>query len=244
MDPLTKEFTSIKNSKNPEVINNFLIKLGEAPKEDYLKLLDYFFTETEEQIYEKIKLSVVFVLGKIGTIAQISENYLQKLIDMYYASDRWIRSEIIQAIHKISKKSKLNEKTFILMGNALNDDYLPVKTGVLNILKDLEILPDSIIIHFLRILNSKESEILEICRQVLERLSLSSKSIYMLLNSSENYKVLKPRAIRSLLLMKFKSILNLETFREFINNAGWDISYKEQYLKEIDTMQRILLKTV
>ena len=161
---------------------------------------------------------------------------------MYYKSDRWIRHEIIQAINKISKHSKLHEKIILLLGNALNDYYLPVKISVLNIIKNIEILPDSILIQFFRVLNSKESEVLELCGKILESIPLDK--IFALLNSSEYYKDLKPRAIRTLLLINFKSILNLEAFREKVLNSGWDNSYKEKFLKEIETLQRILLKTM
>ncbi len=243
-DLIEARYKEAKESRDPEIINNFLIELGKNPNKEYLSFLDFFMNNLEKQLYERVKLNVVFVLGEIGKEIQISEAYLQKLIDMYYTSDRWIRYEIIQAIIKISKHSKLNEKIIILMGNALNDDYLPVKRSVLTMLKNLEILPDSIRAQFFRVLNSKESEILDLCRQVLERLFLSTENIFKLLDSSEIYKILKPQGIRSLLLMKFTSISNLETFREFVINAGWDVSYKEQYLKEIDTMQRILLKTL
>ncbi|MHA2181883.1 MAG: hypothetical protein ACXAAH_10705 [Promethearchaeota archaeon] len=244
MELLNREFEKIKESNNPEAINSFLIRLGEKPQEVYLKFLEYFINKLENHIYEKIKLNMVYVLGEIGKLTKIPTEYLQKLIDVYYTSDMWIRHEVIQAIRKISHHSTLSEKSILLLGNALNDDYLPVKKEVLNILRSLETLPESILVNFFYILNSKDTEVLDFCRRILERLHFSSKKIYELLSSSENYKILKPRAIRSLLLMSFKSIINLESLRDLIINAKWDVSYKEQYLKEIDTLQRILLKTL
>ncbi len=244
MELTTDSFEKAKKSENMEEINDFLIKLGENPKIDYLKFLDYFINETEGPMYEKIKINLVYVLGEIGNLTKLEENYLQKLIDIYCTSDRWVRKEVIQAINKISKESNLSENIIGLLGNALMDDYLPVILSALGVLLNFKIFPNSILRNFYQVLNSKESEIVDFCIRVLETVPLETQNIFELLNFSENYKILKPRAIRSLLLTKFKSLLNLESFREKIFNSGWDNSFKENYLKEIDTLQRILIKNM
>ncbi|MFW9895109.1 MAG: hypothetical protein ACFFD7_04825 [Candidatus Thorarchaeota archaeon] len=244
MDPFENEFNNLKNSSNPETVNDFLIRISENPKEEYLSFLEYFLKEADEELYNKIKLNLIFVLGEIGNVTKLSNYYFKKLSDIFYTSDRWVRNEIIQTISKISKNTKLNEEIFILLGNALNDDYLPVKKGVLELLKSFESLPNSIMLQFFRVLNTKDTEILDLCRQVFESVPLKLESIYRFLDTSENYKVLKPRAIRSLLLIEFKLITALEAFRRFIRNSGWEDNYKLIYLKEIDTLQSILLKTL
>jgi len=244
MELTTDSFEKAKKSENMEEINDFLIKLGKNPKIDYLKFLDFFINETEGPMYEKIKINLVYVLGEIGNLTKLEDNYLQKLIDIYCTSDRWVRKEVIQAINKISKESNLNENIIGLLGNALMDDYLPVILSALGVLLNFKIFPNSILRNFYQVLNSKESEIVDFCIRVLETVPLETQSIFELLNFSENYKILKPQAIRSLLLTKFKSLLNLESFREKIFNSGWDNSFKENYLKEIDTLQRILIKNM
>lgn len=244
MELTTDSFEKAKKSENMEEINDFLIKLGENPKIDYLKFLDYFINETEGPMYEKIKINLVYVLGEIGNLTKLEENYLQKLIDIYCTSDRWVRKEVIQAINKISKESNLNENIIGLLGNALMDDYLPVILSALGVLLNFKIFPNSILRNFYQVLNSKESEIVDFCIRVLETVPLETQSIFELLNFSENYKILKPRAIRSLLLTKFKSLFNLKSFREEIFNSGWHNSFKDGYLKEIDTLQRILIKNM
>ena len=244
MELITDSFEKAKKSENMEEVNDFLIKLGENPKIDYLKFLDYFINETEGPMYEKIKINLVYVLGEIGNLTKLEENYLQKLIDIYCTSDRWVRKEVIQAINKISKESNLNENIIGLLGNALMDDYLPVILSALGVLLNFKIFPNSILRNFYQVLNSKESEIVDFCIRVLETVPLETQSIFELLNFSENYKILKPRAIRSLLLTKFKSLFNLKSFREEIFNSGWHNSFKESYLKEIDTLQRILIKNM
>ena len=64
------------------------------------------------------------------------------------------------------------------------------------------------------------------------------------LNYNDNYKTLKPYTIRTLLLIYFRSPLNLESFREKISNLNWEVEYKEIYIKEIDTYEKILLKKI
>jgi hypothetical protein len=244
MEHLNQEFNKIKHSNNPAIINDFLIRLSENPKEEFLKFLDFIINETEESIYEKIKLNLVFVLGEIGSIVELPDKFLVKLVDIYYSSDRWIRNETIQTFKKISLQSKLNENIISLLGKALNDDYLLVKLSTLEVLLNFKVFPNSIFRNFFQVLNSKDSEILDFCRRVLEQVSLDTQSIFKSLDISENYKILKPRAIRLLLLIKFKSLFNLEPFREKIFNAGWEDSFKEKYLTEIDNFQRILIKNM
>ena len=166
MELLNREFDKIKESNNPEMINNFLIRLSENPKEQSLKFIDFFINETEEGIYEKIKLNLVYSIGEIGSLAKIEDFYLQKLIDMYYTSDRWVRNEIVQAIFKQSKISALNENVILLIGNALNDDYPPIKINALKVLLNLTQVPDFVFINIFRILNSKDSVVVEGCRRI------------------------------------------------------------------------------
>lgn len=244
MDPLEQEFNNVKNSNNPETVNDFLIRISKIPKEEYLPFLEYFLSDANEDLYNKIKLNLIFALGEIGSVTELTNFYFQKLVNIFYTSDRWVRYEIIQTISKISKNTKLNDEIINLLGNALNDDYLLVKSGVLELMKSFEKIPNSILLQFFRVLNTKETEILDLCRQVFERVPLKLESICRFLDTSENYKILKPRAIRSLLLIKFRPINDLEAFREFISNSGWEDNHKMIYLKEVDTLQRILLKTL
>ena len=82
------------------------------------------------------------------------------------------------------------------------------------------------------------------CRRILKRIPQQPDRIFNLLSMSENYKFLKPRGIRSLLLIQFKSVINAESFKEMILNSNWDENYKEIYLKEINTFERILIKNL
>ncbi|MFX0137476.1 MAG: HEAT repeat domain-containing protein, partial [Candidatus Hodarchaeota archaeon] len=135
----------IKNNfqdlKNPEEINDFLIKLSKNPSIDDLKYLKYFIDNLDAPIFEKIKLNLIFLLGEIGKSSLLEDIYLSFLIETYYTSDRWIRSEIIQAIGKISVKTEIKDNAIKLIGYAVNDDYSPIKINALKVLLNLREFP-------------------------------------------------------------------------------------------------------
>ncbi len=241
---IKQKFEEIKESNNPEAINDFMIKLSENPNIEQVSYLKYFIESLDPQILDKIKLNLIYALGEIGKLAPLPVENLLFLEEVYYKSDRWVRNEIIQAIDKISKNTELNEKTVELISNALNDEYSVININTLKLLSNFKKLPDSILKNLIRLMNSKDSEILEGCRRILKRIPQQSDRIFNLLNRSDNYKILKPRGIRSLLLIQFKSIINTESFREMILNSNWDKTNKENYIKEIITFERILMKNL
>ena len=163
MDLLKQNFDEIKESKNPKAINDFIIKLSENLNINYIKYLSYFIKNLDSEIFEKIKLNLIYVLGEIGKLTPLPGEYLLLLEEIYYKSDRWVRNEIIQAIFKISKNSELNEKTIELISNALNDEYSVIKINTLKLLSNFKKLPDSLLKNLIRLMNSKDSEILEGC---------------------------------------------------------------------------------
>ncbi|MFW9941511.1 MAG: hypothetical protein ACFFFT_10765 [Candidatus Thorarchaeota archaeon] len=244
MELLKQNFDKIKKSNKPEVINDFLIKLSENPNIDHLNYLKYFVEYLDPQILDKIKLNLIFVMGEIGNLAQIQEEDLRILEEIYYKSDRWIRNEVIQAIDKISKNTELDEKTIELISNALLDEYSEIKINTLKLLSNFKKLPDTILKNLIRLMNSRDSEVLEGCRRILKRIPQQPERIFNFLNTSDNYQILKPRGIRSLLLIQFQSVVNTELFREMILNSSWDDNYREKYIKEINTFERILIKNI
>ena len=244
MELLKQNFDEIKESNNPKAINDFIIKLSENLNIEHIKYLSYFIKNLDTEIFDKIKLNLIYVLGEIGNLTPLPGEYLLLLEEVYYKSDRWVRNEIIQAINKISKNAELSEKTVELISNALNDEYSVIKINTLKLLSNFKKLPDGILKNLIRLMNSKDSEILEGCRRILKRIPQQPDRIFNLLNRSDNYKILKPRGIRSLLLIQFKSIINTESFREMILNSNWDKTNKENYIKEIITFERILMKNL
>ena len=242
MELIKKSFETIKKTRKPEEINNFLIKLSKNPIEEYLIFLDFFIKNLETQIFDKIKLNLIFLLGEIGKSTPLQQDYLEFISDSYYVSDRWIRNEIIQTINKISTQSELSEKIIELIGYAINDEYTPIRNNALKILLKLEVFPN--VKNIFQILNSKDSELVENGLEILTKFIPNSARLFDSLNSSNNYKILKIKAIRTVLLICFNSLIYLESLRDLILKSSWEKNYKEIYLKEIDTYERILLKKI
>ncbi len=242
MQLFKQEFEDIKKSSNPETINEFLIKLSKSPNIEYFSMLDYFIDEIDTQIFEKVKLNLVFLIGEIGKASVIDTKYLEFLPKTYYSSDRWVRDEVVQSIGKISKKTVIGKKLIKLLGYAINDDYIPIRINALRSILDLEKLPLFVWRNIFLALNSNNSELEAISTKILEKFLPDFNQVLNPLNHLDNYKILKPNAIRALLLIYFRSSINLESFRESIKTSNWDIKYKDIFIKEIDTFGKILLK--
>ncbi|MFW9972167.1 MAG: hypothetical protein ACFFDF_18415 [Candidatus Odinarchaeota archaeon] len=239
-----KSFTNVKSSKNPEKINDFLIELSKNPHKEHVKYLDYFIKHLEPHIFDKIKLNLIYLIGEIGDLIALEDKYLKLLIDTYYNSDRWVRNEIMQAMKKITLNTEVNEEIIKLIGYAINDEYQPIRVNSLKILLNLKENPLFIRRNLFLALNSKDLEVEELCVKIFEKFLPDFNELFNSLDYSNNYTILKPKAIRSLLLICFKSIINLESFRKRILSSNWELTNKEKYLKEIDIYEKLLLKKI
>ena len=237
-----ERFEDIKNSKDSEKINDFLIELGKNLRIEYISFLEYFIENCDPQNLQQIKLNLVYDLGEFGKLEKINKKFVDYLVEEYYNSDRWIRNEIISAFEKISKNFKLSDDIVELIGKALNEDYLPLKVNALNTLSYLENLPNSVLKNIFNVLNSSNSELIDISTNILLKVIQNEDHLFNSLYRNENYKILKKQAIRSLLVIFFKSVTYLESFREKLLRSEMDSDYKEMFFSEINTYKRILLK--
>ncbi len=242
MENLEKEFKNVKDSDNPDEINDFLIKLGKNPQYNHITFLKYFIEITDLEIHEQIKINLVYDLGEIGKLKIIDVKFIDYLIKEFYNSDRWIRNEIIVAFKKISMNTDLSEEVIQLIGNSLKEDYAPIKTNALKALSYINNIPKSLLKNILYILNSSNSELEELSTNILRKSIKNENILVDLLDSFENYKILNKKGIRSILLIYFNSVDSLESLRNLILDSKWDVSFKEMFLNEIDDYQRLLLK--
>jgi len=242
MELIKKSFEEIKRTKNQEEINKFLINLSHNPLEEHLEFVDFFISNLEPHIINSVKLNLIFLLGEIGKKTTLQREFINFILNAYTTSDRWVRNEIIQTFEKILKHSQLSENIIELIENALNDDYKPIKQNSLNILFKLEKQPN--VRNVFHILNSKESELVELGLDVLIKHLPSNTQLFDSLNTSENYRILKSKAIRTLLLFNFRSLIDLESFRNLIIKSNWLTDFKEKYLKEIDTYEKLRIKLI
>ncbi len=242
MESMKNNFEEIKRANDPEIINDFLIKLSEDPQEEHLNYIEYFLNNLDAQIFDKVKLNLIFLIGEIGNLIKLEDRYVSFLVETYYTSDMWIRNEIIQAIGKISANSDISNDISKLLGYAVNDDYFPIKINTLQVILNLENFPIIMARNLFQALNSKSSELEALCIQILEKFLPDYNQLFNSLNYLDNYKILKQNAIRTLLLVYFRSTLYLESFRQKISNSNWEIEYMEKFLKEIDIFEKIILK--
>jgi hypothetical protein len=227
-----------------QLVNDFLIELSKNPREEYLRFLDFLIENQDTEIFEKIKLNLVYLIGEIGKLVPLEDRYPSLLLNTYYNSDRWIRNEIIQAIKNIMEKTEIAEEIIKLIGYAINDEYRPIKINSLKIILNLKEIPLFIRRNLFLALNINDSESKELCIRIFENHIHDFNDLFTSLDYDDNYSLLKTHAFRTLLLTYFKTPINIESFRTMILDSNWKIEYKEDILKEIDTYTKILLKSV
>ncbi len=243
MNIIEERFEELKKSKDYEKLNDFLIDLANNLHIEHLSFLDYIIENFDSQTISKIKLNLVYNIGELGKLLKIDSKFIKFLIKEYYNSDRWIRLEIITAFDKISLKQELTKTIIELIGNALNEDYMLIKINSLNILTNMDGLPDSVLKNTLKILNLSDSKLTEKCSIILRKIINHENQLFDFLYRFENYKNLKRKGVRSLLIFFFNSAITLKRFREKILKSDMEANYKEVFFNEIDTYEKILLKT-
>jgi len=244
MENIEELFSRLKNSEDSEAINDFLIELGNNPREEYLSYLDYFMKECQPSIIENIKINLIYVLGQIGKYNRIPEIYIDYLHEEYFKSDRWVRNEIFQALDFIAMHAKLPKKICNIIENALADEYLPIKTNALFILLHFDSLPNSVMKKLMGILSSSESKLLDSLSKVFNKHKINGNQLFEIINQDNLYMNMDKRSIRRLFIVCFKSVFELEGFRKLIVNSDWNTQHKELFLKELYTFEKILLKNL
>ncbi len=245
MSNLRDSFEKIKNNNNPDEINDFLIKIGNNPHLDYLSFLSYFITDIDPDIHEKIKINLVYALGELGKIEEVDDKHIDYLINEYYKSDRWVRNEVIIAFNKISTQLLLAETVIRLIGKSLNEDYTEIKKNALEALLHIDNIPKQVLENVLHILNSENTELENLGSNILKKNIFNEKDLFDLLNTSANYKILKKKGLRVLLIDFFNSLNYLERFKaRILKTEDWDDIQKSIFLAEIDIFERILLKNI
>ena len=242
MDEIEKIIIKIRNTTNPQEINNILIELIKKPNVKLLAIIDYLLDSLPITILEKVKLNLIFLLGGIGNISVLNQKYLNFLIENYYNSDRWVRNEIIQAFLQILQYHEYNNEILEILKYALNEDYTPIKKGALNALMLFKKLPKIDLKNLLKVLDTDNSEIGEKGIIVLKKYIQNGNDLFGALNTSKNYTILCKSIIRILIIAYFDSKDELESFRERINSSKWEDNYKNLCNTEITSFQNIFMK--
>ncbi len=242
MDEIEKIIIKIRNTTNPQEINNILIELSKKPNVKLLAIIDYLLDSLPITMLEKVKMNLIFLLGGIGNITILNQKYLNYLIENYYNSDRWVRNEIIQAFLQILQYHEYNNKILEILKYALNEDYTPIKKGALNALMLFKGLPKIELKTLLKVLDTDNSEIVEKGIIILKKYIQDRNDLFGLLNTSKNYTILSKSIIRILIISYFDSKDELESFKENIKSSEWEDKYKVLCNTEITSFQNIFMK--
>ncbi len=247
MKKFTEKFENIKKSKDPEEINDFLIELGNNPAAEYLSILDFFIEDFNPEIFNQIKLNLIFNIGEIGKLQGLDNKYLDFLIKEYYSSDRWIRNEIICTLSKIASQIKLPEKFLEILKYAIIDDYLPIAINAMKTLIYYDDIPNELFKNLFKVLQTSDSDLNDQISKVLLKFIHNENRLFELLNASENYKILNKKAIRALLIIFFSSAIsmeNLDLFKDLLTKSEWESKYKKAFFNEIEVYEKLLLRNI
>ena len=245
MEELIKTFENIKNSKDSDKINDFLINIGRDPKREYLSIVDYFIDNHDLEIFNSIKINLIYILGELGGLIVIDDEYINFLIEEYFLSDRWIRNEIVSAFNKIGNTTKLPKKVLDILKYAIIDDYLPIAINGMKTLLYFDSISDDLLNNLFKALKIQDSELNEELSMVIKKFIINETVLFEKLSALDNYKNFDKKSIRSLLIIFFNSVIslkNLETFRDLLNSSEWENRYKERFLNEINVYEKLLLK--
>lgn len=229
------------HNKDWKALNQFLTKIGQNPESNQLKLLDYIVDHLNEAEFSQVEINFFFSLGKVGMKSELKESYLSLILERYYQADRWVRNEILNCLNAIIEQWELDGNFKELFKNALLDNYAPLQKNALQILKKKTPLPDIFLSILIFLLNKAENSFLDELEVVVKSHISDGRQLFNLIDDYEIMPKLKPKGIRSLLSIFFRTVYKLEDFRKKIENSEWSESNKNKFITEIDTFERILL---
>ena len=245
MEEIIKNFENIKNSKDSDIINDFLVNIGRDPKREYLSILDFFIDNHDLEVFNKIKINLIYILGELGAFTIIDDKYINFLIGEYFISDRWIRNEIVSAFSKIGNRTKLPKRILDILKYAIIDDYLPIVINGMKSLLYFDNIADDLLRNLFRTLKSQDSELNKELSKVMKKFFINEILLFEKLSVLDNYKNFDKKSIRSLIIIFFNSVIslkNLESFRDLIKRSEWENRYKEMFLDEINVYEKLLLR--
>jgi hypothetical protein len=230
--------------KDYSSINDFLIESSKSPNVKDLKYIDILLNVPDLELRKNYILNLVFYLGELGKSTILDEKYVIFMKTIYFQSDRWVRNEILTAFLKFIRKMKLSEDIFIIIRNAITDEYLEIKLNAIKIINQVEIIPEDISLRVLLNFGSDNPELISYSSRIIEKIVKSNHNLINLLKKLNDINPnLDIGLIRNLLINLFESVLKLERFREDLTESDLPEQLKQKFLNEIKIMQKILLKS-
>ncbi|MBY8982430.1 MAG: hypothetical protein KGD57_05750 [Candidatus Lokiarchaeota archaeon] len=232
------------NSESIEEINDYIIKLSQNPNEESKNIIEYLINNLSHEHFRKIKINIIYLIGKIAEIKNIENNLIDFLLKQYHLSDRWERNEIIKTFEIISRNQELKKDVIKILTYSLNEEYSPIIRNILKIFLNLDILKEEIIRNVFLLLKIRDPVIYELSKKVIQKQIKNEAQLFVLLDDKNFYMKLDNKTFRKIIVSFFNSILNLEAFRKKIEETNWEEKSKKTFLVEINILQKILLKTL
>ncbi len=241
MNNINEIIKKIKDgSNNLRLINEILIDLSKDPNIEHLKVVDYLIENLNKEEGKKININLIYLIGEIGKKIPLTEKHIKYLVETFYNSDRWIRSEVINAIEKNIEIMKSNRHIHQIINIALSDEYEINKINGLKLILELDGLASTVLKSFLIILNNSEPNLIDYINKVLSVQFRDKTILFERLNSNDNYKILTKHGMRTIVQSFIDSVESLKTFRNLIEDSHWDKPYISLFLKEIDIFNHLL----
>ncbi|TFF96657.1 MAG: hypothetical protein EU544_00150, partial [Promethearchaeota archaeon] len=116
-------FDFVKDSIEPDKINDYIVKVGKNLAKDNLSNLLYLWNHSPKELLDDILMNLIWALGEYGEKFSLSKPIIKDIINYYFTSDRWIREEILIALVKISSNNDLPDDVQKILEFSLQDDY-------------------------------------------------------------------------------------------------------------------------
>lgn len=244
MNDRVKKLAEYIELKDFDSINDFLIEISRAPNENDLKSIDILINVPDLELRKNYLLNLVFYLGEIGKIVILDQKYVNFMKTVYFQSDRWVRNEILTSILKFMHVEK-SEDLFIIIRNAITDEYPPIKLNAIKIINQIDTIPEDVLTRVMLNFRSDNSEIISYSSHIIKKII---KSNQILINLLKKVNDINPHIeiilIRNLLITLFESVMELEHFRDDLSESELPEEFKLKFLNEIKIMQKILLGRV
>ncbi|MBY9005190.1 MAG: hypothetical protein KGD63_00345 [Candidatus Lokiarchaeota archaeon] len=238
----------IKNIKNQlkkktiEEINSLIIDLSKNPNEKSKFIIEYLINNLSREEFNRIKINLFYFIGRLSKTEKIENILIEFLIDQFQISDQWERREITKSLRIISKNQQLNEGIINQLVISLKEDYIPIIKNILEIILNIQSLNQNMINDILLLSDHRDRDISILKKKIFLKFIHNEKELFKLLDNMDFYEKLSERSFRKIIVSYFSQLIELKPFRIRIENSNWKERKKENFLKELDTFQKILSK--
>jgi len=230
--------------ENHDAINEYLIEISKSPQLKNLLDVEYLINNSPDSFLYHFVINLIYLLGEISRNHFLSDYYIKFLIETFFKSDRWIRKEILSNFLKSIRIDDLFQKISDVIEFALVDDYEPIIFDALMLTYHAKKIPDRFYPKIIKNLDSKNSKIVQESIKVLKKYVKSTDMLYEILLKENSINLYRKPILRSLLMIFFDEVHQVEEFKVKIMNSDLDLATKRSVISEINIYRSILQKRI